>query len=492
MKKLFISSLLIFFTFLTTFSQQFSISYSSSVFSEPFTGNIFLLLSKYHKNPVEAAIGLELFPCYSVYVTNLLPGSTVTIDDNATSYPFKLSDIERGDYFVQAILDRNLGGRSIAESPGNIYSQPIKTIFTKDTNKLFTINCDQILPEQIFIETEFVKELKVTSDLVTKFNKRSITINAAVMLPKEYFTEPKRKFPVVFTIFGYGWDYHKYSGVIESKYGQLDSSACIRVLLDGNCPLGHSVYANSENNGPWGDALVEEFIPSLEKQYRCNGARLLTGHSSGGWASLWLQTHYPTVFAGAWSSAPDEVDFRGFCNINIYIEKNMFYDKNGDFRLSSSIAGRWPWLYLKDVYQQENVISRGEQMHSYEAVFSNKGKDGFPERICNPNTGEIDSITVTRWKDYDISLYLRTNWDKLKQDLDGKVRISVGEQDNWFLNYPVHLLEKEMIKLNSKFVFAYYPGDHSTVFTAEYRNNGIQFLDQKYKEWLDKTRRTNK
>ena len=49
-----------------------------------------------------------------------------------------------------------------------------------------------------------------------------------------------------------------------------------------------------------------------------------------------------------------------------------------------------------------------------------------------------------------------------------------------------------MTKLNSKFVFAYYPGDHSTVFTAEYRNNGIQFLDQKYKEWLDKTRRANK
>jgi hypothetical protein len=63
---------------------------------------------------------------------------------------------------------------------------------------------------------------------------------------------------------------------------------------------------------------------------------------------------------------------------------------------------------------------------------------------------------------------------------------------NWFLNYPVHLLAKEMTKLNSKFVFAYYPGDHSTVFTAEYRNNGIQFLDQKYKEWLDKTRRANK
>jgi len=28
--------------------------------------------------------------------------------------------------------------------------------------------------------------------------------------------------------------------------------------------LGHSVYANSDNNGPWGDALIKEFIPALE------------------------------------------------------------------------------------------------------------------------------------------------------------------------------------------------------------------------------------
>ena len=141
---------------------------------------------------------------------------------------------------------------------------------------------------------------------------------------------------------------------------------------------------------------------------------------------------------------------------------------------------------MKDVYQQENVISRGEQMHSYEAVFSKKDKNGFPEKICNPNTGEIDTITVTHWKDYDISLYLRTNWDNLKKDLAGKIRVSVGEQDNWNLNIAVHMLEKEMQKLDSKFVFAYYPGGHSTVSSKDYRMDGMKFMTQKYKEWLDK------
>ncbi len=189
---------------------------------------------------------------------------------------------------------------------------------------------------------------------------------------------------------------------------------------------------------------------------------------------------------------PDPVDFRSFLKVNLYADKNVFHDKDGNVRSYATVAGRFHWLYIKDIYRTENVISRGEQMHSFEAVYSKKGKDGDPERLCNPNTGEIDSITVAHWKDYDISLYIRTNWNKIKQDLDGKIRISVGEQDNWFLNYAVRLFEEEMKKLDSKFVFAYYPGDHLTVFSAEYRKHGIQFLEQKHKEWLDKAIETSK
>lgn len=37
-----------------------------------------------------------------------------------------------------------------------------------------------------------------------------------------------------------------------------------------------------------------------------------------------------------------------------------------------------------------------------------------------------------------------------------------------------------------KFVFAYYPGGHLSVFFSDYRRNGIQFLQQKYNEWREK------
>ena len=128
-----------------------------------------------------------------------------------------------------------------------------------------------------------------------------------------------------------------------------------------------------------------------------------------------------------------------------------------------TVAGSFPWISMKQDVQMENVVYRGEQMHSFDAVFSGKGADGNPERICDPTTGELNKNVFEHWKNYDISLYLRTNWDKLQKDLYGKIKVSVGEQDNFYLNSAVHLLESEMKKLNTGFIFEYYPGDHFTV-----------------------------
>ena len=470
------------FVFLLTFCQQFSVSYSKGAFDKPFSGKVFLYLNKDNREPRSGAVGIESFPCFAIDVKNVQPGQAVFFDDKAISYPAVLSDLERNEYYVQAVWDRDLGGRAIAESPGNIYSKTTRVKLTKDLKKIFSIQCTEVIPQQDFKDTKFVKELKVESPLLSAFHQRSFSLGAAVILPKSYYEQPQRKYPVIFTVFGYGGDYHTRSGdtILRSS---LDSLETITVYLDGNCRLGHSVYANSDNNGPWGDALVKEFIPELEKQYRCDGARLLRGHSSGGWTVLWLQTHYPTTFTACWSSSPDPVDFRDFQKINLYEGDNLYYAKDSSLRMVATIAGRFPWASMKQDCQMEYVVYRGEQMHSFDAVFSAKGADGNPETICDPMTGEVNKKVFEHWKNYDISLYLRTNWDKLQKDLYGKIRVSVGEQDNFYLNSAVHLLDSEMKKLNTGFVFEYYPGDHFTVFSPEYRKAADHFLVTKYLQW---------
>ncbi|MEO7209478.1 MAG: alpha/beta hydrolase-fold protein [Chitinophagaceae bacterium] len=450
--------------------------------NKPFTGKVVLYMSKNNSTPKAGGVGMQSFPCYAVTATNIKSGGSIIFDDNAISYPEKLSAIERGTYFVQAVWDKNEGGRSIEGSAGNIFSKPIQVTITTNDKQVIALNCDQLIPEQTFTESENVKELKVPSALLTSFYGTPQTVDAAVILPKEYATEPNRKFPVLFTVSGFGGDYHRYSGrdIISDP---IDTVACIRVVLDGNCPLGHSVYANSDNNGPRGDALVKEFIPFLEKNYRCNGARLLTGHSSGGWTVLWLQTQYPKTFAGCWSSSPDPVDFRSTLTVNIYEDKNMFYNKDSALNPEASIDGFFPVLYMRDAYPMERVIYRGEQMNSLNAVFSKKGKDGNPEAVCDPVTGVINPAVVEHWKNYDISLNLRTNWEQLKPDLDKKIRITTGNNDNFYLNYAVHKLDYAMKKLNANITIEYFPGDHFTVSTTEFRNKGNQFLKEKYLEW---------
>jgi hypothetical protein len=484
MKKLTSFLLVALVVSLECYSQQSQVVYTAGVFKGPFSGKVLLYLSKENHNPKDGMIDFESFPCFAIAVKNVQPGDTVVFDDKAISYPVVLSDLERGDYYMQAVWDRNLGGRAIAESPGNIYSAPVKLSLTKDREKWFTVVCDQVVKGKDFVATAFVKELKVVSELLSRSQGRSTSVDAAILLPREYYSQPQRRFPVIYGVSGYGGDYHRYSGDTAVDYGIVpDTVPCIKVYLDGNCPGGHSVYANSDNNGPWGDALVKEFIPAMENTYRCNGARLLWGHSSGGWTVLWLQTHYPKVFAGCWSSSPDPVDFRSFQRVNLYEDDNIYYKKDSSEWLVATIAGFYPVATMKECFREENVVYRGEQMHSFNYVFSAKGPNGQPVPLCDPATGDIDKRCVEHWKQYDISLYLRTKWTLLQKDLQGKIRVTVGNNDNFLLNYAVHMLDDEMKKLGGPFVFAYYPGDHFTVATPEWKAAGSKFLADRYAIW---------
>lgn len=491
MKNVCCSLLLAILCSTSAFGQQFKVSYSPAILAKPFTGHVLIYLSKDSKEPKDQDVS-QRFPCFSVAVKNVQPGESILLDDKAAAYPVKLSELERGTYYAQVVWDRNLGDRAIGTSAGNLYSaaQPVR--FTHDDQAVFALSATKVVPAAAdFPETELLKELKAPSALLSKFHHQNMTVDAAVVLPKEYLTEPNRRFPVLFEVSGYGGTARQAAS--RNQWGTtIDGTPVIKVFLDGKCPLGHSVYANSANNGPWGDALASEFIPALEKRFRCNGARLLWGHSSGGWAVLWLQTHYPKVFTACWSSSPDPVDFRAFVGVNLYKDRNMFYAPDSSLRSMATVAGFFPWLSMKDMYQAEHVLYRGEQLHSFNAVFSAKGRDGSPQELCDSRTGVVDSTVFQHWKDYDISRYLATNWEALRADLDGKVRVSVGKFDNFYLNRAVTLLEARLKEQHAAVQFAYYPADHFTLGTAEYIKEGYAFLNQQYTAWLAKQPATKK
>ncbi len=84
----------------------------------------------------------------------------------------------------------------------------------------------------------------------------------------------------------------------------------------------------------------------------------------------------------------------------------------------------------------------GDQFDIWEAVYSPMGDDGYPERLWDKYTGEIDHEVAEYWKEnYDLRYILERDWATLGPKLEGKLHIYVGDMDNYYLNNAVYLME---------------------------------------------------
>ena len=455
---------------------KFSVVYSSEAYRGVFSGKVVVYLAP-AKSDDEPRFGPDWFnpsPMYSATFKGITPGQPMVIsDDNVVGFPGKLSALTAGDYKVQAVVDRNLGGRALGASPGNVYSATTEVHLDPKEDKTITIVCDQVVPEPVFKNTTHTKEFKLQSKLLTKFYGRPTFIKGAVLLPDAYFKDPNAKFPVFYNVPGFGGDYMMVSGNDSPPIPDMahpDGIPIIGVLLDPNVPTGHCVFADSANNGPWGEALTTEYIPALEAQYRGigkAGERFVGGHSSGGWSSLWLQVAYPDVFGGVWSTSPDPVDFHLFQLVNLYDpSSNLFTDASGK-PIPVARQGLTPFLFNKPFSDMERPI-RGEQFGSFDAVFSPKGADGQPEQMWNRDTGAIDQNVVDAWKKYDIALKIKREWPTLGPKLKGKLHVWCGDIDTFYLDGALKLLKAEMATLpGSDAEIEIVPGDHFTMMSAD-------------------------
>ena len=86
---------------------------------------------------------------------------------------------------------------------------------------------------------------------------------------------------------------------------------------------------NSENLGPYGDAITYELIPEIEEAVPWDRAGLGAVHIRGqhGWLreALAVQVFYPDEYNGCYAACPDPVDFHHYTTIDIYNNKNAYY-----------------------------------------------------------------------------------------------------------------------------------------------------------------------
>lgn len=324
----------------------FQVSFPSTVRAEPATGRLLLFLTRAEAEPRRHINWLDLDPVFAVDVTNLAPNTTIEISPgmfgspDALAYPTELSNLEPGKYSAQALLDINNTARDWNNGPSNLYSASISCNLKGSRGETYTLSLTNVVaPERSMQTNEWVRLIELKSELLTAFHGRDQFLRAGVLLPKGY-SESTNRYPVVYQIPGFGGRHRGLGRFLDSKDGKRWKNgeyeyAALHVVLDPEVPLGHSVFANSDNNGPVGDALVRELIPAIESTFRVipdPSARAVSGHSSGGWSSLWLQVAYPDFFGGCWSSAPDPVDFRFFQTLDIYADRNGHWAPDGQPR----------------------------------------------------------------------------------------------------------------------------------------------------------------
>ncbi len=448
----------------------FEVTVAPSLLPAPANGRLFIFLVP-GETRTEPRFGPDWFqpqPFYAVDVESWKPGQTLRLDSDAVGYPVPLFELRPGKYTIQAVFRVNPDTHRIGDGEGNAYGPLIQVELDRKAPIKVPLTVDRLVAPRKFPTTERIKPVEVESRILSEFHHRPIKHRAAVILPAK-LPEGGGKLPVLYIIPGFGGDHfmaQRWRNPRTDFAGDF-----IRVILDPDCGTGHHVFADSAANGPRGKALIEELIPHIERTFPAIAnprGRLLNGHSSGGWSSLWLQVTYPDFFGGTWSTSPDPVDFRDFQQIDIYAPRENMFSSGQGTRRPIARMGNTPALYYDKFSRMDDVIGWGGQLGSFEAVFSPLGADGRPRKLWDRSTGRIDPLVAKAWEKYDIRLVLERNWPTLGPKLKGKIHVITGGRDTFYLEGAVKLLKESLAELGSDAVVEIIPDkDHGTLMSPE-------------------------
>jgi S-formylglutathione hydrolase FrmB len=458
----------------------FHVVLSDSI-AQPVSGRLLLFIAQAPGD--SATVDMNMMSPESVYVvakevSHLAAGESVDIDADDLVYPRPLSQATAGSYRVQAVLDVHHSYNYDGRAPGDLISTPIS--IELPFSALSPLVLAQVVPEPPDAlagrpdVASVLKPLDYVSPALTQFWGRDIHMRGWVLLPPGYESHPTETYPTVYFTHGFGGTLQglraRYAPILYDRMKQGKMPEMIWVLLDESSPTGTHEFADSVNNGPWGKALTTELIPRIESEYRMDArasGRFLQGHSSGGWATLWLQTHYPKIFGGTWSTSPDPGDFHFFSTIDLYAANANFYrDPDGSATPILRDHGQ-PLATMQQLAGLESVLGDyGGQLGSFEWVFSPRGPDGRPQHLFNRVTGVIDPKVASYWRaNYDIVEYLNNNWNSIGSDLRGKIHLVVGTDDTFYLDGAAHSLESALSRLDGQPHFTFLPGrSHFNVY----------------------------
>lgn len=479
------------------------VSFSKEANEETLDGRLLLMLSTNdEKEPrFQIGTGLDAQLIFGMDVNGMKPKQEIVFDDSVFGFPYpSLNKVPPGEYNAQALLHTyetfnlstghtvklpmdNGEGQQWNRSPGNVYSNPVKVTITEKGIQNLHITMDKVIPPiEEPEDTKWIKHIKIKSEKLSEFWGRDMYLGAHILLPKGFDEHPEAKYPLMifhghfpsdfggfrttppdpetkpeyssrFDIEGYNIIQQQEAYDFYKRWNEPDFPRFLIIEIQHPTPYYDDSYAvNSASQGPYGDAITHELIPYIEKEFRGLGegwSRFLYGGSTGGWEALAVQVKYPEEYNGCFAACPDPIDFRAYCLTNIYEDENAYYYKS-DHKAIEVPAHRDYLGHIQSTVRENNHLElvlgtksrSGQQWDIWEATYSPQGEDGYPQRIWDKMTGEIDPEVAKYWQEnYDLKHILERDWDKLGENLKGKIHIYCGDMDNYYLNNAVYLME---------------------------------------------------
>ena len=387
----------------------FKISFTTEMSDQAQDGRLLLMLANNDKSEPRFQIndGLSTQLVFGIDVDGMKPGQEIIIDSqNAFGFPIQsIRNIPAGEYYVQALINRyetfNLKtghnvklppdqgeGQQWSRKPGNFFSKLMKVSINSEKSETITVYMDQKIPPiEEPKDTQYVKHIKIQSKMLTEFWGKPMYLGAHILLPEGFDEHPEAKYPLMiyhghfpsdfggfstqpppadmdtsdysprFGIYGYNKFEKQEAYNFYKQWSGKNFPRFIIIEIQHANPYYDDSYAvNSANLGPYGDAIMKELLPEIETKFRGIGegwARFTYGGSTGGWEALAVQMFYPDDFNGCFAACPDPIDFRAYCLVDIYKDKNAYWYES-DFKKLPRPAHRNYLGQIQNTMQETN------------------------------------------------------------------------------------------------------------------------------------------
>ena len=274
-------------------------------------------------------------------------------------------------------------------------------------------------------------------------------------LPSSWKTEPRRLYPVILLLPGFGSTDMSYLAGNHHAGERFDAIAkelgreAVLVGVDTSVPLGSTYLEDSPPMGAWDTFLARKALPVLDRELHLRprrSAHALMGQSTGGYNALSYGMRHPELFSAIGASSPDAPD----------VEQWLL--EPGTRRAKEWVRN---WAHLED------AVGGAGQVTSWAASWSPDATvpRGFRYPI-DVDSGIADEKVLAAWVAKTPHGLVRNPafLAKVKKDLSGRIMIIVGRKDDFDLFAPAESFAAELNSLGVETRFVATDQGHAGYF----------------------------